>query len=230
MFSIDASARNNWMETDNDFQTTEVLKPVDPVFNDGNDIIEIVAGDSWFLQYDLRLDRKYHALLVGDFVINDTDPVTDYDVYTYLPNGADFTTHTESAGLPEQVANDGAHQYFVPSRARISMKLHWGYPMRKNCVEFREKTRNWLALVNIYLLIDIIEVGGGTEQSLDTMANFVESTKHLEDEKKSVHILLTIARARSSSRLLGSTYGFWGSSRGRSSRGGSPRASSTLSC
>jgi len=87
----------------------------------------------------------------------------------------------------------------------ISMKLHWGYPMRKIYVEFREQIRNWLALVNIYLLIDTIEVGGGTEKSLETLANFAESTKHLEDEKKSVLMPLTIVPYIGAALFTGTT-------------------------
>jgi flagellar protein FlaJ len=74
----------------------------------------------------------------------------------------------------------------------ISLKLNWGYPMRQIYNEFREKVRNWLALVNMYLLIDTIEVGGGTEESLETLAEFSESTKRLDDEKKAILMPLTV--------------------------------------
>ena len=47
----------------------------------------------------------------------------------------------------------------------ISTKINWGYPLRQIYDEFSSKIKNWLALVNIYLLIDTMEVGGGTEQS-----------------------------------------------------------------
>jgi len=90
----------------------------------------------------------------------------------------------------------------------ISMKLHWGYPMRKIYVEFRDKIKNWLALVNIYLLIDTIEVGGGTEESLETLANFAESTKHLEDEKSAVLMPLTIVPYIGAALFTGTTVMF----------------------
>ncbi len=90
----------------------------------------------------------------------------------------------------------------------ISMKLHWGYPLNKIYVEFRAKIKNWLALVNIYLLIDTIEVGGGTEQSLETLANFAESTKHLEDEKSAVLMPLTIVPYIGAALFTGTTVMF----------------------
>jgi flagellar protein FlaJ len=90
----------------------------------------------------------------------------------------------------------------------ISMKLNWGHPLRKIYDEFRYKIRNWLALVNIYLLIDTIEVGGGTEKSLETLANFAESTKQLEDEKKAVLMPLTIVPYIGAALLTGTTVMF----------------------
>jgi flagellar protein FlaJ len=90
----------------------------------------------------------------------------------------------------------------------ISMKLHWGYPLNKIYVEFRAKIKNWLALVNIYLLIDTIEVGGGTEESLETLANFAESTKHLEDEKSAVLMPLTIVPYIGAALFTGTTVMF----------------------
>ena len=90
----------------------------------------------------------------------------------------------------------------------ISMKLNWGYPLRKIYDEFRYKIRNWLALVNIYLLIDTIEVGGGTEKSLETLANFAESTKQLENEKQAVLLPLTIVPYIGAALLTGTTVMF----------------------
>ncbi len=90
----------------------------------------------------------------------------------------------------------------------ISMKLNWGHPLRKIYDEFRYKIKNWLALVNIYLLIDTIEVGGGTEKSLETLANFAESTKQLEDEKRAVLLPLTIVPYIGAALLTGTTVMF----------------------
>jgi flagellar protein FlaJ len=90
----------------------------------------------------------------------------------------------------------------------ISMKLNWGYPLRRIYEEFRDKVQNWLALVNMYLLIDTIEVGGGTEESLEILAKFAESTKQLDDEKKAVLMPLTIVPYIGAALLTGTTVMF----------------------
>jgi len=74
----------------------------------------------------------------------------------------------------------------------MSAEISWGIPLRRIFEDFKSKVRNWLCLVNLYLLIDTIEVGGGTEESLETLAEFAESTRELENERKSLLLPLFI--------------------------------------
>lgn len=92
----------------------------------------------------------------------------------------------------------------------ISTKINWGYPLREIYQEFAAKVKNWIALVNIYLLIDTIEVGGGTEQSIESLAEFSESTKQLEAEKRAVLMPLLIVPYIGAALLTGTTVMFLG--------------------
>jgi flagellar protein FlaJ len=65
-----------------------------------------------------------------------------------------------------------------------------------------------LALINIYLLIDTMEVGGGTEQSLETLAEFSESTIQLDQEKRAILLPLTVVPYIGAALLTGSTVMF----------------------
>jgi flagellar protein FlaJ len=87
----------------------------------------------------------------------------------------------------------------------ISTKINWGYPLRQIYQEFSAKVKNWIALVNIYLLIDTVEVGGGTEQSIESLAEFSESTKQLEAEKRAVLMPLLIVPYIGAALLTGTT-------------------------
>jgi len=112
------SAMNEWLDTDPAERTSTVNKPVDPVFiNTGSDSISIPIGESWDFIYNLKSGHRYHIFLVGDWIHNASSPMTDYDIYTYKPSGAPFSSHTESAGLPEQVSTDDNHHYFVPEQS-----------------------------------------------------------------------------------------------------------------
>jgi len=67
----------------------------------------------------------------------------------------------------------------------MSAELSWGIPLRKIFDDFKSRVKNWVCLINLYLLIDTIEVGGGTEKSLETLAEFAEQTRELESERSS---------------------------------------------
>ncbi|MFC1803485.1 hypothetical protein ACFL0D_05905 [Thermoproteota archaeon] len=75
----------------------------------------------------LEEGHKYHIFLVGGWITNRTDlqnvtvdqqvlTRTDYDIEVRNPNSRVISINTESAGLPEQVANDEKHQFFVPAQ------------------------------------------------------------------------------------------------------------------
>lgn len=92
----------------------------------------------------------------------------------------------------------------------ISTKINWGYPIRQIYEEFSVKIKNWLALVNIYLLLDTIEVGGGSEQSIESLAEFSEASRQLEEEKKAALMPLVIVPYIGAALLTGTTVMFLG--------------------
>jgi len=64
----------------------------------------------------LEAGHRYHIFLVGDWISNSSE-ATDYDIEVRNPNNVAISINTESAGLPEQVANDEKHQFFVPPQS-----------------------------------------------------------------------------------------------------------------
>jgi len=114
-FHVEDTSAKLWVIHDIDDRETDILKPVDPVFINKDDIeIHIEIGEEWSLFYPLEAEKRYHIFLVGDWINNGSDPLADYDISVYDPYRQWLSIHTESAGLPEQVANDLRHRYFVP--------------------------------------------------------------------------------------------------------------------
>jgi len=74
----------------------------------------------------------------------------------------------------------------------INSKLKWGFSLHQIFEDVRNQIKNWLSQITIYLLVDTIEVGGGTEKSLDTLATFAESINLMEKERKSYLIPLIL--------------------------------------
>jgi len=78
---------------------------------------QTLPGDIVTFNYTLEGGHTYHAYLIGEFM-NLLVHETDYDVFLYRESvlGAKFiSSHTEAAGYPEQMSNDGKGQYLTPS-------------------------------------------------------------------------------------------------------------------
>jgi len=76
-----------------------------------------LPGDVVTFNYTLEGGHTYHAYLIGEYV-NLNGHLTDYDVFLYreTSTGARFlSSHTEAAGYPEQISNDGEGRYFTPT-------------------------------------------------------------------------------------------------------------------
>lgn len=96
----------------------ETIKPYEPQEIAEGDIPYRPYGNSVPKEYRCYLEagHKYHIFLVGDWITNNTERATDYDIEVRNPSNVVVSINTESAGLPEQVANDEKHQYFVPAQ------------------------------------------------------------------------------------------------------------------
>ena len=103
---------------------------------------------------------------------------------------------TRKTGIsPEQciiALSEKDYGAFSPHLKLISLRLKWGLPLRQIFEDFKRKVNNWLSKITIYFLIDTIEIGGGSEESLETLAEFVEKTHHMEQERRGLLMPLSI--------------------------------------
>ena len=114
VLTVPISADYPRMDTDTSLNRSTVNKPVDPIlFKDENSIIQIGVGDEWDQIYSLEKGKAHHIFLVGEWVMNESDPITDYDIRVSGP-GMSYSWFTESADLMEQVSNEGRYPYFAP--------------------------------------------------------------------------------------------------------------------
>ncbi|MBS7612337.1 type II secretion system F family protein [Candidatus Bathyarchaeota archaeon] len=65
----------------------------------------------------------------------------------------------------------------------ISNQVGWGIPLTKVVEGFIRRVDSWLANITMYLLVDAIEVGGGSPETLDSLARFSEMIEAVEKEK-----------------------------------------------
>ncbi len=66
----------------------------------------------------------------------------------------------------------------------ISSQLSWGIPLRQVFVDFMKRTKSWLAQLVIFLLVEAIDVGGGTIGMIESLTRFNNMTQEVEKEKR----------------------------------------------
>jgi flagellar protein FlaJ len=153
----------------------------------------------WFRQ-TLGLERGYEAALgMSLALLVGTIPAAYAHSY-YAKKGKgiehevaiflrDLTETRKTGASPEKCfENLAGRNYgsFTKDLAVASRQIRWGLPFKVIYDTFRTRIKSWIARVNIYILVDAIEVGGGTPETLETLTRFSEKLSSLEKEKKSL--------------------------------------------
>ncbi|MEM3479833.1 MAG: type II secretion system F family protein [Candidatus Bathyarchaeia archaeon] len=98
----------------------------------------------------------------------------------------DMTEARKTGASPEACIDQlSARSYgeFSKHLKIVARQLRWGQPFRVVYETLRKRISSWFALINLYLLVDATEVGGGSPETLETMARFGEMQASLEKEK-----------------------------------------------
>lgn len=67
---------------------------------------------------------------------------------------------------------------------KMSSDLSWGIPMRKVIMDFVKRTKSWMSQIVMFLLLEAVDVGGGTIAMIESLARFNNMTQEVEKEKK----------------------------------------------
>ena len=98
-------------------------------------------------------------------------------------------TEVRKTGLsPEKCIESLSHrEYGVFSKElrKISSEISWGIPLKKVIMDFISRTKSWMAQVVMFLLVETVDVGGGTIEMIESLARFNNLTQEVEKEKKS---------------------------------------------
>jgi len=73
---------------------------------------------------------------------------------------------------------------FSKELRKISSEISWGVPVRKVIMDFVKRTRSWITQIVMFLLVETIDVGGGTIAMIESLARFNSLTQDVEKEKK----------------------------------------------
>lgn len=99
----------------------------------------------------------------------------------------DLTEIRKTGMAPEKcIENLSKRNYgaFSKELEKISSELSWGIPLRKVFEDFMKRTKSWLSQLVIFLLVEAIDVGGGTIGMIESLTRFNNMTQEVEKEKK----------------------------------------------
>ncbi|MEM2103943.1 MAG: type II secretion system F family protein [Candidatus Bathyarchaeia archaeon] len=97
-------------------------------------------------------------------------------------------TEVRKTGLsPEKCIESLANRdygEFTGELRKISSEISWGLPVRKVIMDFVKRVKSWMAQLVMFLLVETIDVGGGTIAMIESLARFNNLTQEVEKEKK----------------------------------------------
>lgn len=97
-------------------------------------------------------------------------------------------TEVRKTGLsPEKCIESLSHrQYgiFTKELRKISSEISWGIPVRKVIMDFVKRTKSWMTQIVMFLLVETVDVGGGTIAMIESLARFNNLTQEVEKEKR----------------------------------------------
>jgi flagellar protein FlaJ len=97
-------------------------------------------------------------------------------------------TEVRKTGLsPEKcIENLADRDYgcFSKDLQKISSEISFGIPLKKVMMDFLGRTKSWMSQIVMFLLVETIDVGGGTIAMIESLARFNNLTQEVEKEKR----------------------------------------------
>ena len=111
-------------------------------------------------------------------------------VESKLPNFLRDISEIRKTGLaPEKTIEQLAGRNYgglTPYVQQISTQLSWGTPIRVVLDNFSDKVQSWVAKAMAFLLLEVVDVGGGSPRMFTNLADFTEKNAQLEKERRSM--------------------------------------------
>jgi len=68
----------------------------------------------------------------------------------------------------------------------VRSQIEWGVALKKIFANVRKKIQSWPVLVHFFILIETIEIGGGSSNALEILAEYSEKNRDIEFNKRSL--------------------------------------------
>lgn len=167
------------------FANIPVILPIAGIVNELKNALQFEAGTEPALGMAVSL----MVLLTPGIIVNHIYFKNERGVFEGLTSFIRDLVENRKMGLsPEKcikLLSKRDYGKFSKHLKLINSKLNWGFSLHQIFYDVKDQIKSWLSQVTIFLLVDMIEIGGGTEKSLETLATFSESMLLMEKERRS---------------------------------------------
>jgi flagellar protein FlaJ len=116
---------------------------------------------------------------------------TNNDAENAIPSFLRDVTEARKIGLsPEKsivhAAKRTGYGSFCQTLKLVRSQMEWGVSLRKIFLNVRQKVQTWPVLVNFFILVETIKIGGGSATALETLTEYSEKQKDVDSNKKSL--------------------------------------------
>lgn len=124
----------------------------------------------------------------------------NYNAEDSIPGFIRNITESQKAGLsPEksiiQATKRKDYGSFSKFLDLMRSQIEWGIPLRKTFENIRKKIRSWFVIINFAMVVETIEVGGNSIQSLEILSEYSEKERELQINRRELlkpYVLLAI--------------------------------------
>jgi flagellar protein FlaJ len=113
----------------------------------------------------------------------------NYNAEESIPSFIRDITESQKTGLsPEksiiQATKRKDYGPFSKFLDLMRSQIEWGIPFRKSFENMKQKIRSWFVIVNFAMVVETIEIGGNSIQSLEILSEYSEKERELQVNRR----------------------------------------------
>ena len=113
----------------------------------------------------------------------------NYNAEEAIPSFIRDITESQKTGLsPEksivQATKRKDYGSFLVFLDLIRSQIEWGIPLRRTFENMRKRIRSWFVIVNFAMMVETIEIGGNSIQSLEILSEYSEKEREMQVNRR----------------------------------------------
>jgi flagellar protein FlaJ len=115
----------------------------------------------------------------------------NYNAEESIPSFIRDITESQKTGLsPEksiiQATKRKDYGSFSKFTDLIRSQIEWGIPLRKTFENLRKEIRSWFVVINFAMMVETLEIGGNSIQSLEILSEYSEKERELQVNRRAL--------------------------------------------